>query len=221
LINQSRVTLNGKKVESLATQVEPEYDQVAVDGKIVRPASRFTYILLNKPRGYITSAKDERGRKTVVDLVKSKARLFPVGRLDGKSDGLVLLTDDGEMAYRLMHPKYQVIKVYRVKLARPFERQDLAHFAKGMELEDGPTAPCDAGFYNSDPHRLELHVREGRNRLVRRMFEHLGYEVESLKRIQLGPLLIGDLARGRYRHLTRGEVAALSHAVGLSKRAAR
>ncbi|MBN1541040.1 rRNA pseudouridine synthase [candidate division KSB1 bacterium] len=219
LVLESRVTVNGKPVDSLATLIHEERDRIFVDGKRVRPQERHTYIMLNKPRGVITSASDERGRKTVLDLVRSKARLFPVGRLDAKSEGLLLMTDDGDLAYRLTHPKYEVVKIYRVKLNRSFHQQDFVSLTRGIELEDGPTAPCEAFFYDSDPHRLEIRVSEGRNRLVRRMLEQLDYEVESLKRVQIGPLLLGDLPRGRYRHLKAEEVRLLYQTVGLRKRA--
>ena len=218
LILDGRVRINGKVVTDLATQVNADRDEVRLDGKEIKPDARSRYIMLNKPKGVVVTAKDEKGRKTVTDLVRSRERIFPVGRLDIDTEGLLILTNDGDLAYRLMHPRYQISKTYRVRLASPFHVADFEPLTKGIELEEGLTLPSQAYYYTDDPSRVELRVTEGRYHLVRRMFEALGYEIKSLKRIQIGPLSLGTLARGHWRPLNAMEVDYLKQAVGLSER---
>jgi len=210
-----RITINGRVVKTLGTIVDETKDVVRVDGKVVQPRLKKVYILLNKPKGVITTVKDELGRKNVMDIVKVKERVYPVGRLDRNSEGLLLLTNDGIMAGRLLHPKYKVAKTYRAKLDRPFLQEDFAPLTSGIELEDGKTSPCRARFYSEWPDRVELQLREGRKRQVRRMFEALGYTVKALKRIGFGPLTLRNLKRNEWRLLSMKEVLQLRQAVDL------
>ena len=214
LILDGRVTINGKPVDSLATQVSPT-DVVKVDKKRVLPERKKLVVLLNKPRGVITTARDEKGRKTVFDLVQFTERLFAVGRLDANSEGLLLLTNDGELAFRLTHPRYKVDKVYRVKLNTAFSPADFDAFSRGIDLKDGRTTPCKAHFYTHGPDRVEIILREGRYHQVRRMFEALGYQVDRLKRVRYGPVELGDIVRGKWRLLTAKEMSLLHKSVGL------
>lgn len=213
LVLDGKVTINGKLVKELGTIVNELKDSVCVDGKVIEPEHRKIYIILNKPKGYITTANDEHGRKTVFDLVKVKSRVFPVGRLDAASEGLLLLTNNGDLANKLMHPKYKVKKKYRVRLNKPFNPDDFEHFTNGIELKDGKTAPSRATFYSDDPARLEVVIREGKNRQVRRMLEVLGYNVKSLKRVQYGPLYLNRVVRGKWRFLDKKEVWQLLNAI--------
>jgi 23S rRNA pseudouridine2605 synthase len=214
LVLDNKVTLNGKPVKELGTQVDEHKDCVRISGQVIKLQFRKIYIILNKPKGYITTANDERGRKTVFDLVKINSRVFPVGRLDAGSEGLLLLTNDGDLANRLLHPKYKMKKKYRAKLNKPFNPDDFDNFKNGIELEDGLTAPSRAAFYSDDPTRIEVIIHEGKNRQVRRMFEAIGYEIRALKRVQFGPLYLNKVARGKWRHLEKKEVWQLFHAKG-------
>ncbi len=218
VIAEKRVTVNGKIILQLGTLVDENKDIVWVDGKRVEPVRRRIYVLLNKPKGVVTTSKDERERKTILDLIDIKERLFAVGRLDAGSEGLLLLTNDGEMAHRLMHPRFKVSKTYRVRLDRNFDTDDFKPFTTGVELEDGITAPCKARFYTDNFDRIEISIREGRNRQVRRMLEALGYRVRALKRVQFGPLLLRGLERGKWRYLTNTEIKQLRNATKLIKK---
>jgi len=218
IVQAGRVKLNGKLVTDLAVQVNELKDIVSVNGKIVKPVLKKLYVILNKPKGFVTTAKDERGRKTVLDLLDTGNRVFPVGRLDIKSEGLLILTNDGELAHRLMHPGFKVTKTYRVKLDKAFEPGDFEAFATGIELETGfVTAPCKAGFYTKALDRIEVKLHEGKKNQVRLMFKALGYEVKTLKRTQYGPLTLKNLERGKWRYLTMKELKQLKQAAGLSQ----
>jgi 23S rRNA pseudouridine2605 synthase len=162
---------------------------------------------VNKPAGVVSTAREPGSRKAVVELVDSRARLYPVGRLDVDSTGLLLLTNDGELANRLTHPRYEVRKTYRVQLRRPPAEGDLRRLASGVELEDGPTAPAEV--HRLGEREVEIVLREGRNRQVRRMAEAVGNEVVALCRMRFGPVELGGLADGRARLLSQAEVAAL------------
>lgn len=218
MIESGRVRVNGRSVRDMGVKIDPDKDIVRVDGKEVHPPRRNIYVLLNKPKGYVTTVSDERGRKTVFDLIKLKARLFPVGRLDLNSEGLLLLTNDGELAHRLMHPRFKISKTYRVRLDRDFNPDDFEALTSGIELEDGVTLPCKARFYTDSGERLEITIREGRNRQVKRMFAALGYDVKALKRIRFGPLELKDVTRGQWRYLTPKEIRELKKSVGLLKK---
>ncbi|MBE0599663.1 MAG: rRNA pseudouridine synthase [Desulfuromonadales bacterium] len=210
-IAEGRVTVNGQPA-TLGDAADLASDRVEVDGRPLAPAEGKFYLLLNKPIGYVTTARDPQGRPVVTDLVKEiPARLFPVGRLDLTTEGLLLLTNDGELANRLAHPRHEVEKTYlaRVRgILTPEARQSLE---RGLTLEDGPTAPARIESVRaSGSHTwFEITIHEGRNRQVRRMCEAVGLPVSRLKRIRFAFLELGDLRPGRFRLLNRAEVAAL------------
>ena len=210
LIKAGRVTVNGVRGE-LNTFVQAT-DAVLVDGREVgRQALR--HVLLNKPRGTITTARDPEGRPTVVDLVKGDVRVVPVGRLDRDTTGVLLLTNDGPLAHRLAHPRYGIEKTYVAEVRGEPSDETLARLAAGVELEDGPTAP--ARVRRLGPSRVELVLHEGRNRQVRRMLEAVGHPVERLRRSRYAGLGPGRLKPGDWRELTRDEVRRLRRSVGL------
>lgn len=211
LIKAGRVTVNGRRGE-LNTFVSSG-DAVQVDGREVGK-QRLRYVLLHKPRGTITTARDPRGRPTVVDLVGGATRIVPVGRLDRDTTGVLLLTNDGPLAHRLAHPRYEVEKAYVVDVEGEPDDDVLRALAEGVELEDGPTAP--ARVRRLGPSRLELVLHEGRNRQVRRMLEAVGHPVTRLRRSRYAGLSAGRLRRGEWRELTRDEVSRLRRQVGLS-----
>lgn len=167
---------------------------------------------MNKPAGVVSTAREPGGRPAVVELVDSAARLYPVGRLDADSTGLLLLTNDGDLANRLTHPRYEVAKAYRVALRRPPSDADLRRLASGVELEDGPTAPAEASRLGE--REIEVVLREGRNRQVRRMAEAVGNEVVALRRVRFGPIELGSLPEGQARRLGADELASLGRAGG-------
>jgi 23S rRNA pseudouridine2605 synthase len=208
LIGDGRVAVGGQTVTDPARDVT-EADAVTVDGERVRGEPERVVYALNKPAGVVSTARDTHGRPTVVSLVPSRLRLYPIGRLDADSTGLILLTNDGELANRLTHPRYEVEKTYRVVVARPpVAQRSLEALRHGVRLEDGMTAP--ARVRRVAPDTLELTIREGRNRQVKRMCEHVGHRVRSLQRIRFGALSLGDLRPGAHRRLTAAEVKKLS-----------
>jgi pseudouridine synthase len=211
LIKAGRVTVNGAAGQ-LNTFVAVT-DDVRVDGRLVGKQA-LRYVLLNKPRDTITTVRDPQGRPTVVDLVGGAIRVVPVGRLDRDTSGVLLLTNDGELAHRLAHPRYRVEKVYVVDVEGEPDDVALRALAEGVELEDGVTAP--AGVRLLGPGRVELTLHEGRNRQVRRMLEAVGHPVRRLRRSRYAGLTGGRLQRGQFRELRRDEVARLRRLVGLS-----
>ena len=208
LIEEGRVSINGRVVTELGTKVEEERDQVAVDGRAVGGQSRKVYFVLNKPVGVITTLDDPEGRKSIREFLPRGARVYPVGRLDADTSGLLLLTNDGELAHKLMHPRYGVRKVYRVRLAAEPRPEQLARLARGVRFDkDLVSAPAkvrriDPGF---DAIMIEVIVHEGRFRQVRRMCEAVGLEVTGLHRVGYGPLRLGPLARGMFRELSEAD----------------
>jgi 23S rRNA pseudouridine2605 synthase len=188
-----------------------EGDEVLVDGRRVAAEPREVWAV-NKPAGVVSTAREPGSRRAVVDLVDSEARLYPVGRLDVDSTGLLLLTNDGELANRLTHPRYEVEKAYRVELRRPPSEADLRRLATGVELDDGITAP--AGVERVGEREVEVVLHEGRNRQLRRMAEAIGNEVLALRRVRFGPLELGDLAESSSRRLSAEEVTALRETAG-------
>ncbi len=217
IVLEGRVTVNAKRIRELGVSIDETKDIVRVDGKQVQPQSYNVYILFNKPKGVITTAKDELGRQSVLDIVKVKERVFPVGRLDRNSEGLLLLTNDGDLAHRLLHPSFNVTKTYHVKLDRPFEEDDFEKLESGVELDDGVTAPCRAQYFRDEPNYIEIILHEGKKHIVRRMFGALGYDVRALKRTQFGPLRLTNLKRGQWRKLSPSELYYLRRAVKLTK----
>jgi 23S rRNA pseudouridine2605 synthase len=209
LIIQKRVAVNGEIVQSLGFKVDETEADVTVDGHKVSLVNKFVYILLNKPRGYVTTASDEQGRKTVLDLIPDKTRVFPVGRLDMESTGVLLLTNDGDLAYKLTHPKYDVEKIYQVLLNHPITENHIKKLKTGIMLEDGVTRPCRVKVVSHDKRRVELTLMEGRNREIRRMLQALDYKVSKLKRVQFATLTLTKLAPGKWRTLTKLEIKNL------------
>ncbi len=217
LIESGVVKVNGKTVTELGMRVGPG-DNVTVKGDPVSFDKLLTYILLNKPKDCITTNSDEKGRTTVLDVVKSRERIFPVGRLDRNSTGVLLLTNDGDLAYRLTHPKFQVTRVYKVRLDKGLQIDDLRAIAGGIELDDGPTQPCEIAIDSGDRRDVVISLTEGRNREVRRIFEARGYLVRKLDRKIYATLSTRGMARGDFRHLTRQEIRELEQTVGLDGR---
>jgi 23S rRNA pseudouridine2605 synthase len=217
IVRAGRVSVGGVAVTDPARDVGPE-DAVAVDGvRVEQPQRRLVYAL-NKPAGVVSTARDTHGRRTVVSLIPSAgARLYPVGRLDADTTGLILLTNDGELAHRLTHPSFEVEKTYRAEVANPPVREPaLRALRGGVRLEDGMTAP--ARVRRLAPGVLELTIHEGRKRQVRRMCEAVGHPVKRLERLAFGPLELGDLRPGAHRRLTAPEVAALANAGSAPRR---
>src|SRR5580692_839254 len=218
LITSGRVLLNGQVVTQLGTKADPQTDHIRVDGKLLQGPERFTYVVLNKPRGYVTTVSDEKKRPTVMDLVqKVKGRVYPVGRLDWASEGLILMTNDGALANALMKPASHVPKVYVVKVAGQPEETKLDKLRRGVSIaEKGGrrvrTAPAKIRLIREgDNPWLEVTIIEGRNRQVRKMFEEVGHHVEKIRRVQYGPLAL-DVPPGDWRNLTLLEVAKLKSA---------
>lgn len=219
LIVQGNVQVNGKVVRELGTRVDPATDKILVNG---RPISleQHVYLLLYKPTGVITSVTDPQGRRVVTDLLKGiKERVYPVGRLDYDTSGLLLLTNDGELANKLAHPSYEIDKVYRAWVKGVPSQEKVNSLASGIRLDDGMTAPGEARLLKKtsshDKSLIELTIHEGRNRQVRRMCDAIGHPVQSLERIRLGFLTLEGLQPGQYRPLTSTEVEKLK--LGLTK----
>ncbi|MBG9797480.1 pseudouridine synthase [Brevibacillus laterosporus] len=213
LIKQGRVKVNGQVVTELGTKVNASVDQILVDNKSIAQEEH-VYVLLNKPTGVITSMSDPEGRKTVRDLIKKiPQRVYPVGRLDFDTSGLLIMTNDGELANRLAHPSFEMDKVYRAWVKGMPTTESVLQLAKGIKLEDGMTSPGKARILerNAKKNRtlIELTIHEGRNRQVRRMCQAIGHPVITLQRIQVSFLTLGNLDLGTYRFLQKGEVERL------------
>lgn len=204
------VSVNGEPVTELGYKVKLT-DEVRFDGKVIKPEKK-EYILLNKPKGFITTTKDERGRKTVMELVSNASRnkLLPVGRLDRNTTGLLLFTNDGDLAKKLTHPKHGVRKIYHVELDKNLKQSDLVQIQKGLTLDDGPVEVDEVSYIENAPKReVGVKIHSGRNRIVRRIFEHLGYKVIKLDRVIFAGLTKKDLPRGHWRVLKQQEVVNL------------
>lgn len=215
LIQKGFVKVNGNIITELGTKIKPG-DKVSVSGKTVASEKKHVYFILNKPKDYITTTNDEMDRKTVLDLVKYHDRIFPVGRLDRNTTGLLLLTNDGELTYRLTHPKYKIEKVYSAGLDKALNFNDAKILSKGVELEDGTTtAPCQVLINPKDKTHVILTLYEGRNHEIKRMFEALGYQVKKLDRKMFAGLDLNNLKRGEYRKLTKNEIISLKKMTGL------
>ncbi len=205
-IRDGRVTVNGRQAK-LGEFIDPKTDIIVYNGQRVAAQSKLLYIMLNKPVGIISSVKDERGRKTVLDLVKTKERIYPVGRLDYNSSGLILLTNDGNLVLKLTHPRYHLPKKYLVEVDRPISDNDLKRLEGGILLDDTTTLP--ARTHRLAKNRFEITLYQGLKRQIRLMCKSLGYQVLQLHRTDIGPLNIGNLKSGQYRHLTTMEIASL------------
>ena len=215
LIEDGKVTVNGRPA-AIGQSVDETKDIVAVNGKVIKPQKRHVVIMLYKPRGVVSTSEDERGRKTVQEFVKDLPyRLYNVGRLDLNSEGLLLLTNDGELCNHLTHPRYGVEKTYRVVCDGTLSASEIATLTNGVMLEDGITAPAKiANIRRSTTGgtAFSITIHEGRNRQIRRMLEAVGHRTLRLKREAYGPLKLGDLKPGEWRILSEEEIAALSHA---------
>jgi len=203
-VNNETITEPGHKVSTK--------DEIKVNGKKISLTKNLVYILLNKPKDYITTTDDPHKRKTVLDLIKLKERIYPVGRLDRNTSGVLLLTNDGELSQKLTHPSHEVKKVYHVTLNRPLDKKDFDRVLKGIDLEDG-SASVDVLAYADvkDKTQLGVEIHSGRNRIVRRIFEHLGYDVKNLDRVMFAGLTKKNVERGKWRFLSEKEVRDLKY----------
>lgn len=228
LITQGRVQVNGETVTALGTKADPDVDEIKVDGRRIQTQKRKRYILLHKPRGYITSRSDPEGRPTVLDLLRGvREYIYPVGRLDYDSEGLLILTNDGELATRLTHPRHEVDKVYEARVRGVPDAHTLDRLSRGVTIEGRRTSP--AKLRASEPivkesgeqTIIEITIHEGRQRQVRQMFDSVGHPVVRLKRVRIGPLEDPDMPPGHWRELMPQEVARLQRAAGLGVRSAK
>ncbi len=218
LIREGHVTVNGKVITELGTKADPQRDHIRLDGRPLKLPRRNTYLVLNKPPGVVTTLSDPEGRPSVADLlVGVRDRVVPVGRLDFHSAGLLLLTNDGELAMRLSHPRYGIGKTYIAKVRGVVDSRALQRLAHGVVIDGQRTAPAEVFLIESrDDHSwIELTLHEGRNREVRRMCEAVGHPVSKLRRVRLGPIKLGKLPTGAYRELSEDEVDRLKRTVGL------
>jgi 23S rRNA pseudouridine2605 synthase len=213
MVKKGIVKVNGKSITEPGYKVSPK-DEILVNGKKVFIAKNLVYILLNKPKDYITTTDDPQGRKTVLDLIKraTPERVYPVGRLDRNTSGVLLFTNDGELAQKLTHPSNEIKKIYHVALNKPLEKKDFDTILKGVVLEDGP-ASVDVLAYADikDKSQIGVEIHSGRNRIVRRIFEHLGYDVKNLDRVTFAGLTKKNVERGKWRFLSEKEVRDLKH----------
>jgi len=212
LIAAGRVTVDGQIVRELGAKADPSQNKIRVDGKPLHFDTEKIYLLLNKPRGYVSTAHDDRGRKTVLDLLDEnfRGRVYPVGRLDLNSEGLLILTNDGDLTNALIHPRYEVAKTYRARISGDVTEEKLDRLRAGIELDDGLTAPAE--IYLLDKDLVEVTIHEGRNRQVRRMFAAVGCDVKRLRRIRFAGLTLDGLKIGKFRALTSDEVSKLKGA---------
>ena len=220
LIAEGRVAVNGTLVTEPGCRADIAEDDITVDGKSIHGREKKVYFLLNKPKGYISTASDDRGRKTVLDLLADVSeRIYPIGRLDNATEGLLLLTNDGALMNALLHPKYEVQKTYVARLRGIPGKEALELLRRGVELEDGLTAPAAVRLLAQNPvrdeSRVEIIIHEGRNRQVRRMCSAVGHEVTALRRTEFAGLNLSGTARGQYRPLTDTELAHLRTLAGI------
>ena len=211
-IASGNVTVNGEVINEMGYKVN-KTDVVKFDGRLLMPEKK-EYILLNKPKGFITTTSDDKGRRTVMELVMSasKNRLLPVGRLDRNTTGLLLFTNDGDLAKKLTHPKYEVRKIYHIELSKSVTAADIKAIREGLTLEDGPIKVDEVSYVENAPKRqIGIQIHSGRNRIVRRIFEHLGYEVVKLDRVVFAGLTKKDLPRGHWRFITKQELINIAN----------
>ena len=213
IIKKGIVKVNGKLITEPGHKVSQK-DEVVVNGKKIFLAKNLVYILLNKPKDFITTSDDPQGRKTVLDLIKrsTQERVYPVGRLDRNTSGVLLITNDGELAQKLTHPKNEIKKIYAVTLNRPLEKNHFDDILKGITLEDGPVSVDVLAYADiKDKTQIGVEIHSGRNRIVRRIFEHLGYDVKNLDRVMFAGLTKKNVERGKWRFLNEKEVRDLKH----------
>ncbi len=214
LILAGRVTVNDEVMTELSYKVDEENDIVKVDDKLIKEENKLVYILLNKPEGYITTVKDQFDRPSVLDLVSDiKERVYPIGRLDYETSGLLLLTNDGDLTYKLTHPKHEVDKTYVARVKGKLTKEEIERFKTGLKIEDYTTAPAKLKVIKYDEQRdsslLEIKIHEGKNRQVRKMCKAINHPVLRLRRSAMGKIKIGDCEIGKYRYLTEDEVKYL------------
>lgn len=211
LIEEGKVFVNGKQVTELGSQINEKKDKVTVEGKTITLPSSFVYIKLNKPKGYACTAHDEKGRKTIYDLIDSEERLFSIGRLDYDTEGLILLTNDGDFANKVAHPKFNIDKEYRVTVEGEIKESEMAVMRKGVVVDGQrmPSAIVNFISYENGYTKLSVIIDEGQNRQIRRMFEAIGKTIKLLKRVRIGQVRLGGLRRGDYKDLTEVELNSL------------
>ena len=211
LILEGKVEVNGKVVNTLGIKIDEKKDKVKVGGKVIKLPSSFVYIKLNKPKGYACTASDEKGRKTIYDLVECEERLFSIGRLDYDTEGLIILTNDGNFANQVAHPRYKMEKEYRVTVEGEIKESELAVMRKGVVVEGQrmPAARVEWLSFENGFTKLSVIIDEGQNRQIRRMFEAIGHQIKLLKRVGIGEVRLGGLKRGEYRDLTEAELNLL------------
>lgn len=213
LIRQGEISVNGFVVDDLSFMVNPQKDIVIYRGQILKPEKKKIYILLHKPMNYVTTADDEKERDSVLDLINIPERVFPVGRLDYDTTGLLIITNDGDLAHRLMHPKYGVEKTYLAELNDKISEVHLNQLRRGIQLSDGKTSPCRVRKLGKE--LVEIRIHEGRNKQIKRMFRKLGFKVRALHRIRYGPIELGKLKYGQWRYLKPYEITALKESAGI------
>lgn len=214
LLKNQIITINGKRITESGIRLDPYTDEVLLNGEKIQQ-SEAVYFLLNKPMGYISTTADEHGRDNVISLIDTQERIYPVGRLDKDTHGLLLLTNDGELTHQLIHPKYHIPKVYRLLVAGDVDPRQITLFQTGVMLDDGITRPAETKIVSQgkDQTILEVTLHEGRNRQIRRMCEAVGLGLLDLQRISFGPLRLDGLKLGTYRNLTKEEIHSLKRAV--------
>ena len=198
LINEGRVKVNGETA-TIGCKVDELSDKIEIDGEMISCRNEKIYIILNKPTGYLSSVTDDRGRKTVIDLIDIKERVFPVGRLDYDTEGLLILTNDGEFTYKVTHPKFEINKTYVATLDNLPKKEEINKFYNGIQVEDYIATAKEVQIINSDKKEVLITISQGKNRQVRKMFDALGYTVVKLKRISIGKLKLGNLKRGEWK----------------------
>jgi pseudouridine synthase len=221
MLMEGRVTVNGKVIDKLGFKADLSKDHIKVDGKRLTHSEPKITLLLNKPRGYLSTVEDPQGRPTVMDLLKKvRGRIYPVGRLDFDAEGILLLTNDGDLAYTLSHPKFSIPRTYLVKVKGVPEERELSRLKKGVTLEDGKARAVSINILRGGEKNswARIVVTEGRNRLVKKMFLAIGHPVLKLKRVQFGPIQIGNLPIGQFRYLTSEEIEKIKKLIADSKK---
>ena len=211
LIADGQVRINGQRAQ-LGDQVDPDKDKVTINGHLIKFQFEMEYYALNKPFAVLSTVTDDRDRQTVSNIVRSNQRLYPVGRLDYNSTGLLIMTNDGDLALHLTHPRYHLSKVYQVEIDKPVYPAHLSQLKLGITLDDGPTLPAEITYTDDSKRKFKIILHQGKNRQIRRMFEHFDYRVLRLHRLSIGPLQLGSLQPGQYRPLTPTEINALKKA---------
>lgn len=213
IIEEGRVKVNGNVVTELGFKVDSKLDEIFVDSKLIKLEERKVYILLNKPEGYVSTVKDEKGRKTILDIVKVDERIFPIGRLDYNTSGMILLTNDGDIYNRIIHPRKEVNKVYIAVIEGTPSKDKIDEFCNGVDIGGYITAKAKFRIIEKlqDKSKVEIVIHEGKNRQVRRMCEKIGYPVIALKRISVGNIKLGNLRRGEWRYLDENEINYLKN----------